>query len=972
MAAIQNNYQIFKLPASRIASAPGLDVGKYTKTQGFRDDCIVSIGDNLVFRQIRAMNGDGRSHVEIFNTVRRYRERQHEYKREGKYKEAHILDMVISSVLFVKEVVNVVVDGRKSDFDKFRVKGFTLNGTHYVYLCSGAGQIRRNTATFIDEAYRDEVVRTLDCGFKEKAKEYVLAKYTAYFALAFSSVYWVRTPRVCVVPDYFRTLKGVKVDFISKDADGRASIAEREMDLELNCADGQGLIDPGFAELWAEDIGLPYVPCSFVARSCFVKGNLVAFDFREYARTHGIDRVRDIWGAERDVDQIDVILSESQFKTHALYSSWEEYLSYAEAGKVAWGVARYAKDADDECVLANYQYIQALTLTKEEIHELVRPTVEWIRSICSGDPLFTLLYMFGPKDSAPDGLGPMFGAAQTDAMRAVVKNAAFLKDPYVQRKVYKSIAEAIDRAKIGKVWIRGNYQFMISDPLAQCQAALGLEPVGALRADEVWCDFWRSRGVGLVDLCRSPMIDQHEHNPCRVVNGDEDANYWFRHIRSGVVYNTYDTSCARHSDSDFDGDIVLSTDNALFIKGSHKDHNIITYEKGSAKKEAPTVANITKTVKKGFGSGVGGFSNTATILYAMAAIFDRPGHEDQRAEVMRRIKLLREIVGQEIDRIKGADKPSLPHEWKEYDEPSPDDDEATRAAKYRRNAMVVSKKPYFFRYLYKESNRQHKEFEAAYDRVCRDQFGGLRFKRLLRMEDKTPEQRDLVRKYQKYAPLITSQCTMNVLCRDVESADFDIRFDKSGSGASMLPTFEDAYASSFDPAKLAAVEAMYRRYNGRRSAKRLDAIIRDGDIAAQLGDDYEELRSDLISMDIRDLQSELAASGMQGEEFLFYCHRLSLSRASFNWGFAWDLLEDQITKLVPFGRSLCPVVDENGHEYLGRRYSLIDVTDRTESAIQKLLAAVFGYDPWSRPREPDGLDEEVAAYMAKGGCADGE
>ena len=98
------------------------------------------------------------------------------------------------------------------------------------------------------------------------------------------------------------------------------------------------------------------------------------------------------------------------------------------------------------------------------------------------------------------------------------------------------------------------------------------------------------------------------------------------------------------------GDIVLTTDNEYFIKGAHKDHNIITYEKGLAVPAKMTVANITKTVSKGFGTGVGGFSNVATILYAMAPMFDKPGREEQHAEIMMRIKLLREIVGQEIDR----------------------------------------------------------------------------------------------------------------------------------------------------------------------------------------------------------------------------------------------------------------------------------------------------------------------------------
>ena len=301
-------------------------------------------------------------------------------------------------------------------------------------------------------------------------------------------------------------------------------------------------------------------------------------------------------------------------------------------------------------------------------------------------------------------------------MKALVKNNAFLKDSYIQQKIYRNIAETINHAKLGKIWVRGNYQFMIADPIAQCQSALGLPVTGVLKKDQVYSQFWRDRFIKenipaencIVDTCRSPMIDAHEHNPVTVITNNQEADYWFKYLYSGVIYSIHDTSCFRHSDSDYDGDIVMSTDNKYFIKGSHKEHNIITYEKGLATPAKMTIPNITATVMKGFGTGVGGFSNTATILYAMSAIFDKPGHEDQHAEIMTRIKLLREIVGQEIDRIKGADKPSLPKEWRQIEKILPTDNQDEINRKMRANAMVISKKPYFFRYLYPELNQRFK------------------------------------------------------------------------------------------------------------------------------------------------------------------------------------------------------------------------------------------------------------------------
>ena len=528
MAVVQNLYQIFKLPASMLVKH-NCSIQNYTVSRGLKEENVVSIGDNLVFQQLRYLHGDTRDHRELFSYVTKLRNNVHIYKKQGKYKEARILEQRISDVLFVKDIVNVVVDGKKSDFDHFRIRGFDFNGQHYVYLCSGSGQIRRNTATFVNEQYRD------------------------------ISVLWVRTPRVCVIKDFFNTLHDEPVDFISHEPEtGKAIITPRRMDLELNCADGQGLIDPYFASLWATDMDLKYIPCSFVVRSCFIKGNLATFDFKDYAHSHGIFKIRDRWGTEYNVDDIDILLSESQFKTHKYYRSWQEYCGYAERGHIHWGVARYNKSVDDEYVLANYQYIQALTLSSEDIHEMIQPTVDWIKQVCSGDALSTMLYSFGSKSEGV-GYNSLYGAAQTIPMRAIIKNIDFLGDRYIQQKIYKNIAETINHAKLGKIWIRGNYQFMISDPVAQCQSALGLPVTGVLGRNEIWSDFWRQRTPPeeerrtkgyVVDTCRSPMIDQHEHNPMNVVVDNEEANRWFRYLNSGIIYNIYDTSCFRHEDSD--------------------------------------------------------------------------------------------------------------------------------------------------------------------------------------------------------------------------------------------------------------------------------------------------------------------------------------------------------------------------------------------------------------------------------------
>lgn len=925
MATLQNQYQVLKLKSDFIV-ARNLNVENYSKSQAAKDGALVSIGDNLVFQQIRKFYDDKRTHREIFNDVQQFRRAIRAAKREGKNKEANILNRFLVDSLFVKDIVNVEVV-KKKEYKELAKNGFTVNGIHYVRFCCGSGQMRRNTITFINDKLYDTLYKNLMCGLDTKITEMNLAKYHAYFALAFSSVMWVRNPRVCVVKDFHNVVKDQKVDWICPDpATGKKHIEERTMDIDLNCADGQGLIDPQFAALWAEDMNLSYVPSSFVVRSVFVKGCLVPFDFKEFAAEHGIDSIRDKWGIAHRLEDIDVILSESQFKMHKYYVSWYEYQKYADAAGIQWGVARYNKKYDDEYVLANYQYLQVLNIDKNDILKLIQPTVDWIKKICTGDPLYTMLYMLGCKGEQVS-FKELYNGAQSTALKAIIKNPMMLDDAHVQKKVYRNIAETINKAKIGKVWVRGNYSFMISDPVAQCQSALGLEPTGLIGPDEVYSNFWRKRGVSCVDLCRSPMIDSHEHNPCKVVSS-ADMDYWYQYIESGIIYSIYDTSTLRHSDSDFDGDVVMSTDNEIFIKGAQKWHNVITYEKGAVPVQKICLKNSIATDLRGLGTGVGGFSNCATIMHAMKGIFQKDSQKEQRDELTLRIKLLREIVGQEIDRIKGTAAPELPKEWKKTVRINDDDTDAVKADKYKRNSMVIAKKPYFFRYLYPELNQQFKQYEDSYNVESRSQFG-IKLKKLLVKPNKTEDEMNLIRRYQKYSPLITAPCTMNLLCKELENVDFDINFNKGA--VSMLPTYEDKF--EIDTEKLALMKELYRKFSSRKQVKSLESMF-DGTILPT-DDEYDELRFSAVDLIRDEIRQQLTNSEISGEEVLFYCNVLSKSYKQFNWDFAWDILGDSIVDLIPRGRVEVPVKNEAGFEYLGDRYILAPITEEEAKIIQE-------------------------------------
>ena len=512
---------------------------------------MVSCGDNIAFDQARKIRGDNRSYKEIFSNIQFLRNSLHRAKKEGRNKEAKIFWQAILNTLFVKDFVVVEVK-KKDDYKRLSKSGFYVNGIRYVRFSASAGQIRHGCCLMANEEIAEELTNRLMCDFNNRVKEFNLAKLSAYFALSTSSILWVSTPRVCVIKDFFTTLPNQKLDWITTDENGKKTVEERILDITMNSCDGQGLISPEMAQKWSQEMNLGYVASSYVVRSIFVKGNLVPFDFHAYAKENGIEYIYDKWGHPYKVDEIDVLLSESQFKMHKYYSSWEDYSEYIEMAQIGWGVSRYNRKFDDEWVLANYQIIQVLNINKDDIKNLVQPTIDWIKKVCSGDPLYAMLYSLGGfSEDYQIEYNDVYTRAQSLAMKAVVKNSDFLKDTYVQRKIYRNLIRSITQAKIGKIWVRGNYSFMISDPIAQCRSALGLDPKGEIPGEYIYSNFWNKRYEPEKDivLCRSPLLDKHEVNHCKLYRSSE-ADRWYKWIESGIIYSIYDLSTLRHSDSD--------------------------------------------------------------------------------------------------------------------------------------------------------------------------------------------------------------------------------------------------------------------------------------------------------------------------------------------------------------------------------------------------------------------------------------
>ena len=220
-------------------------------------------------------------------------------------------------------------------------------------------------------------------------------------------------------------------------------------------------------------------------------------------------------------------------------------------------------------------------------------------------------------------------------------------------------------------------------------------------------------------------------------------------------------------------DIVATTSNPTIIKGVYKDDLAVTYQKKLSQKIEFTQEDLYKADLLAFGSEIGSITNKSTSMYAMLPMYDP--QSPQYAELERRLIMTRVAQGNAIDKAKGVQTKQFPQHWANYQRIEDSDSDEVKRKKEFFNSILVEKKPYFFKYLYKDSR-------SAYNKFLREEESYRQIYGIDLDEIKGKNESELTEKEKYYLasinyrnPLIESDCEMNRICRYIESVDFDIK-----------------------------------------------------------------------------------------------------------------------------------------------------------------------------------------------------
>ena len=589
---------------------------------------IVALNDSQILRWICELNGIDNLDFEVSKIRKeiKYIKKQPKSKEnKDKIKELY---KKLYSLQYQKDYFCLVMDSNK-DYDRANM-GFKINNYVYHRLLGTNGGIKKSTITYIGDTVYKEIVKRMDNG-RDKTKPIIPAKLEAYQALICSASIPVTMPRILIVNDCNVTFQE-NVIKINDECDGEPEIIyEENYEIEYCDSDGYGFMSPDYSRKINKDLyGSKYegeTISGVNTRYAWTKGMLFTFDFVEFAKrvNHEIYMVKDAWGDLRDVRNYDVILTTSMVKLWDSYNNLEHYIDCCNENHYQFSIAKTSPHDLENVRNTNYQFLQTYNLSEEDLYALCKPTIDEIEGVLGQDWRKTIVFAKGMylNESTIDYV-------DNDFIKAIMIDQRLLRDPFVLNKIYSMIKKRISDAAKGSIKLSGNFAIVSGDLFSLAQSIFGLPVTGLLKSGEVYHKYWIDKNVEEIALFRAPMTCHNNIRLRRIVH-NEEMDFWYQYNTTGIILNSWDTTCDALNGADKDSDTFFSTDNNIIIENTLNSTTIECMQK-KADKIIPTEKDIIQANKLAFGDEIGTTTNRITSMIERQSVFDENSEEYKTLE----------------------------------------------------------------------------------------------------------------------------------------------------------------------------------------------------------------------------------------------------------------------------------------------------------------------------------------------------
>lgn len=500
----------------------------------------------------------------------------------------------------------VKVDLPKNEIEAMKLLkgGIIIDDKRYISLATTPGLMKKSGLDysceyfFVDEADKDFINVFYDVISLGKLKE----KYNNYLcinkdivsrvSLAFSSGDHVHINcKKAILPEMTYTYINNYLQFAENengkiDLDNLRLEKHHNKEVEHIAMDGSGFMMPVIADKIEKKLNLKY-PLSWIGiRELGVasKGLLVKFDFKKYLKEeHGLDKliVKDAWGDDIDLFEVDVIMNESQVKWGKFFKNRDEIEElkklekYKPYSKLLDGftITKINKEHPKKYTEANYQILSNLNLTPKELDELSKETEDIYNRVINGD-IDAIRIMLG--DVARENEEQVLSAS-TKLHKLLQLDENMKHTQYSYKTIGNLINKKVNNLAGGGLYLKGNYKVVIKDAFSYIDSLIEQKYNKKGQLIGTICQRGLKDNTNYVPgengkrvLARSPLNSATELIKTELVN-HELYNKYFDQLSSDICFYPFNDFMMRQSGEDEDCDISFVIDEEIIYNSVIED-----------------------------------------------------------------------------------------------------------------------------------------------------------------------------------------------------------------------------------------------------------------------------------------------------------------------------------------------------------------------------------------------------------------
>lgn len=501
----------------------------------------------------------------------------------------------------------VKVDLPKDEIEAMKLLkgGIIIDDKRYISLATTPGLMKKSGLDysceyfFIDEADKDFINVFYDVISLGKLKE----KYNNYLcinkdivsrvSLAFSSGDHVHINcKKAILPEMTYTYINNYLQFAENengkiDLDNLRLEKHHNKEVEHIAMDGSGFMMPSIADKIEKKLNLKYqlswAGIRELGTAC--KGLLIKFDFKKYLKEeHGLNKfiVKDMWGDDIDLFEVDVIMNESQVKWGKWFKNRDEIEElkklekYKPYSKLLDGftITKINKEQPKKYTEANYQILSNLNLTPKELDTLSKETEDIYNRVINGD-IDVIRIMLG--DVARENEEQDVLSASTKLHKLLQLDENMKHTQYSYKTIGNLINKKVNNLAGGGLYLKGNYKVILKDAFSYIDSLIEQkynekgQLVGKISSRGLKDKTnYVPKEFGKRTLARSPLNSATELIKTELINHDL-YNKYFGELSSDVCFYAFDNNMMLQSGADEDCDISFVIDEEIIYNSVIED-----------------------------------------------------------------------------------------------------------------------------------------------------------------------------------------------------------------------------------------------------------------------------------------------------------------------------------------------------------------------------------------------------------------